>query len=596
MSSTIPLESSHRVREGFTLISALVRLHPRKFAVALTGGIGFALTTVASSIAIRWVIDNVIIPRFERPSVGVSALLAGIGLVVGIGILRSAAVVLRRSFAGIFQWRSAESLSSAVAERYLRQPMSWFQGRSEGDLIARAGVDVEATVGVLAPIPFATGTAVLLVVSTAWLLWLDPAIGAVALVAGPLLLWVNTGYQRRVERPLRAAQHELGQFSGAVHESLDGVQLVKAYGAEERETARLAEIAARVRDQRVRAITLRATFEAVLEWVPAVTNVTLVMVGALRVSSGDLTIGELTAAVFLFALLAFPLRLIGYVLSELPRSQAGWARIREILDAPLEADPAERIGTAPEGVGVWVRGLSHRPGPGLDDTLHEVDLTVPAGQVLALVGATGSGKSTLIEVLGGLRDHRGEISLAAGARAVVLQEAFLFAGTIRANICLGQEFSDEQISAALDWSEASEFIRDLPQGIDTVVGERGVSLSGGQRQRVALARALVRRPTVLLCDDVTSALDPSTEIRVLENLRTHLRGATVVMVASRPSTIRLADQVAYLSEGRLRAHGAHEDLMAAEPGYREIVDAFETDRAAGRGDSRPGTSDLRGAP
>ncbi len=572
-----------RLRSAYRLISALIVLHPKLFAVALTGGVSFAVATVASSLAIRWVIDNVIIVRFEEPPLVGGQLLIGLGLVIGIGLLRSVAVVVRRSFAGIFQWRSAETLSRSVAERYLRQPMSWFQGRSEGDLIARAGVDVEATVSVLAPIPFATGAVVLLALSTSWLLWTDLPIGAVALVAGPSLLWANVRYQRRAEGHFTAAQEHLGDFSGAVHESLDGVNLVKAYGAEERETRRLGELAAMVRESRIAAIRLRATFEALLELVPALTNVSLVVVGAVRISSGDLTIGELTAAVFMFSLLVFPLRLIGYVLSDLPRSQAGWARITEILSDPIMADPKDRIGVAPDGWGVTAVGVTHTPGregsgADMNPTLRDVHLQVPSGQVLAVVGATGSGKTTLIEVLAGLRSHTGEIRVARGPQAVVLQEAFLFAGTIRANLCLGGRYEDEQIWTALDWAAATEFVSEFRQGLDTVVGERGVSLSGGQRQRVALARALLRRPVLLLADDVTSALDPSTEISVLENLRVNFGSTTVVMVASRPSTILLADQVAFLRDGSLVEQGLHSDLMTRHRDYRAIVEAFETDR------------------
>lgn len=572
-----------RLKSAYRLISALIALHPKLFAVALTGGVAFAVATVASSLAIRWVIDNVIIVRFEEPPLAGEQLLIGLGLVIGIGLMRSVAVVVRRSFAGIFQWRSAETLSRSVAERYLRQPMAWFQGRSEGDLIARAGVDVEATVGVLAPIPFAAGAVVLLMLSTSWLLWTDLPVGAVAVVAGPSLLWANVRYQRRAEGHFTAAQGHLGDFSGAVHESLDGVNLIKAYGAEERETRRLGELAAMVRESRIAAIRLRATFEALLELVPALTNVSLIVVGAIRISSGDLTIGELTAAVFMFSLLVFPLRLIGYVLSDLPRSLAGWARITEILSDPIIADPKDRFGVTADGWGITAVGVTHTPGRDVSDTqvdptLRNVNLQVPTGQVLALVGATGAGKTTLIEVLAGLRSHSGEICVAAGPQAVVLQEAFLFAGTIRANLCLGQHYEDEDLWIALDWAAASEFVGGFHNGLDTVIGERGVSLSGGQRQRVALARALLRRPVLLLADDVTSALDPSTEVAVLESLRINLGSSTVVMVASRPSTILLADQVGFIRDGTLVEQGLHSDLMLRHPDYRAIVEAFETDR------------------
>ncbi len=559
----------------------MVRLHPRLFAVAVAGASVFAICTVASSFAVRWVINNVILPRFEEGSVAVGTVLAGTALVTGIGVIRAFGVVIRRTFAGMTQWRVAETLTRDVVDRLVRQPATWHQRRPDGDLVARAGVDVDAAISVLAPVPFATSTVLLLVVASGWLLYIDVVIGAVAIVVFPILIWLNVVYQRKVDRHFDDAQRHLGAFSAGVHESFEGVQLVKAYGAEDRETARLSSMAADVRDARVRAVRLRATFESMLELVPALTNVILVVVGAQRVSSGDIDVGDLSAAVFMFGLLIFPLRLIGYALSELPRSMAGWGRIRSVLDDPYEPDPYDAIGVAPDGVGVKVQDLSYRHHGDELDTLHEISIEVPAGEVLAIVGPTGSGKSTFVDVVAGLlAPATGSIALAAGTRTIVFQEAFLFAGTVRDNLCIGALYGDDELWEALDLAQADVFVRSLPDGLDTLVGERGVSLSGGQRQRIALARAVLRRPSVLLLDDTTSALDPATEAAVLANLRSAFTGTTVVMVASRPSTIALADRVAHLTGGRVVAIGPHADLLATEPEYRDLVEAFESDRAA----------------
>jgi ATP-binding cassette, subfamily B, bacterial len=209
-----------------------------------------------------------------------------------------------------------------------------------------------------------------------------------------------------------------------------------------------------------------------------------------------------------------------------------------------------------------------------------VSLDVASGRIVAVVGPTGSGKTTLVEIVGGLlAPTEGRVAVGDGGRAVVFQEPFLFAGTIRHNLELGTPRTDEELWHALRLARAEGFVHDTPQGIDTVVGERGVSLSGGQRQRIALARALVRRPALLLLDDTTSALDPGTEAAVLGNLRGALAGTTVLMVASRPSTIALADEVVFLAGGRVLDHGPHDELMARRPGYRALVEAFETDRA-----------------
>ena len=211
--------------------------------------------------------------------------------------------------------------------------------------------------------------------------------------------------------------------------------------------------------------------------------------------------------------------------------------------------------------------------------MDDVSLTVPTGRIVAVVGPTGAGKSTLVELAGGLvAPDRGTVATSAGARSLVFQEAFLFAGTIGDNVAMDGEFTEEQTWESLRLACAAGFVADLPDGLDTVVGERGVSLSGGQRQRVALARALVRQPSLLLLDDTTSALDPATERTVLANLRAALATTTVLMVASRPSTIALADDVIYVARGTVVDHGTHGELMSRNASYRQLVEAFEADR------------------
>ncbi len=578
-----------RARRNLRFIFDLVRLQPRLFAVAVGGAAVFALLTVASSFAIGQVIDEVILPSFEDGGVSTSTVLASLGLVIGIGVVRSVAIVVRRSFASITMWRVAQSLTNQVVTRYVEQPASWQNRRADGDLVQRAGVDSEATVSVLAPIPFATGTIIMLVASTIWMLIIDVPLGLVAVVVFPLLLITNVVYEKSVSVHFTRAQDQLGEFSAGVHESFEGVQLVKSYGAEDRETARLGRLADRVRGSRVKAIRLRSLFEALLDVMPSLTNIALVVIGAYQVRSGAVTIGELSSVIFLFTLLIFPLRLIGYTLSELPRSMAAWRRIREVLDEPLEDDPVDALGVADEASGVELDGVTFAHDGDGPPTVRGVDLAVRRGSVTALVGPTGSGKSTIAQLAAGLvGPTSGEVRLQPGARALVFQEAFLLSGTVRDNIELGARFDDREVWEALDQAAATEFVERLPLRLDTVVGERGVSLSGGQRQRLALARALVRRPSLLVLDDTTSALDPSTEALILGRLRSRLTDSTVLMVASRPSTIALADDVVFVADGRIAAHGSHEELLASTAAYRELVEAFESDRTES-GSSTPAT-------
>jgi ATP-binding cassette subfamily B protein len=573
-----------RGRRYVAFVRELVSLHPRLFAAAVGGAFLFALFTVASSIVIRWVIDHVVLPAFEPGGVGTRTVIIGCALIIGVGIVRAVGVVIRRSYAGMTQWRVAESLSNSVSDRYVEQPASWHRRQSDGQLVARAGVDVETTISALAPIPFAAGTVLLVVVSAIWLLAIDLVMGAVAVAVFPLLIVLNVVYQHRVDRHFEAAQQALGDFSGAVHESFEAVQLVKAYGAGERETARLSAMASHIRDARVHAVHLRGTFEAFLEALPSLTNIGLVVLGASRVESGDLTIGELSGFIYMFTLLVFPLRIIGYALSELPHADAGYRRVRAVIDDPTDDDPVGALAVAPDGAAVVFDHVGYTyPGESAP-VVTDAHLRVEQGTVTAIVGATGAGKSTMIDLIGGvLPPTTGSVGIGPGTTAIVFQEAFLFGGSVRDNVTVGLQLDDHAVWQALTWACADGFVRDLPDGLDTMVGERGVTLSGGQRQRVALARALVRRPALLLLDDTTSALDPTTELAVLENLRATLAETTVVMVASRPSTIALADDVLFVEQGRILDHGSHERLMDDVPAYRELVEAFETDRSAPSG-------------
>jgi ATP-binding cassette subfamily B protein len=580
----LPARGIERARNYVGFLNAIISLHAGKFTIAVGGAFVYALCTVASSFAVRWVIDEVIVPRFDEGHVDTSTVVAGCALIVGVGLLRAAGVVTRRTFASMTQYRIAETLASRVADRLVEQPVPWHQRFPDGQLIARGGVDTDTTIRVMAPIPFATSTVLLLIVAGAYLIVTDTVMGLVAVTVFPILMVTNIVYEKLVSGYFDTAQESLGRFTGEIHESFEAVQLVKVYGAEERETARLSVLAGSVRDARIKAIRVRAVFEAVLEAIPALTNIGLVVLGAVRVRDGHLTIGELSGFIFMFTLLVFPLRLIAYALSELPQSYAGFRRVRSTLDDPLEPDPAGSLGVAAAPAAVTLTDVGFTYPTEQSPTIDHAEATIRAGQVTAVVGPTGAGKSTLVDLIGGLVPAtRGTVGVPAGARAVVFQEAFLFGGTVRDNIVLGLDATDEQVWEALRLARGDDFVHGLPDGLDTLVGERGVTLSGGQRQRVALARALIRKPSLLLLDDTTSALDPATELAVLENLRRGLAGTTVVIVASRPSTVALADDVLYVAEGRVVDHGTHTELMERVPDYRTLVEAFEADREHGAG-------------
>ena len=571
-------DAKGRLGEAAKLVNQIVRFHPRLFVIAVSGAALFAICTVASSIGLKWMIDRVILVRFEKGEVDLAALIAGSVIVIGIGLLRALGVVVRRSFAGRTEWRTCETITEKVIDHIVKQPVKWHRQRMTGDIVARCGVDADATVAVLAPLPFSTSVLVMMVVSAGWMLYVDIPLGLLAIVVFPILLTLNIGYQRRIDRFYNVAQKELGTLSEAVHESFDGVMVVKSFGAEGRETEKLARISSRLKDARISAIGVRSVFEAMLDVVPTLINILLIVLGAFRVKSGDMSVGDLSSFIYLFTLLIFPLRIIGYLFSEIPHSVAGWRRIREVLDEELLADPILRIDRAQAGVAIEIKDLcfSHQDG---SPVLKNLSMKIEEGKVVALVGATGCGKSTLLHLISGLIEPiSGSLAVQEGGVALVFQEAFLFAESLRYNITLDADISSERVTKAISAAQCQDFIGDLEQGLETMMGERGVSLSGGQRQRVALARAIAQDRPVLLLDDTTSALDPKTESNVVSSLRGISTGRTLLIVASRPSTIALADEVLFMADGRIVDQGTHQSLLEKSEPYRLLISAFEHDR------------------
>jgi len=563
------------VREFIRLVARITRGHRRTFFIAVSGAATYAICTVLSAAGVRHVIDAAITLRFEDGSVGARSVAWAMLILIGIGFVRAVGVVARRSFAGITEWRAAGSFATQVIDRICAQPVWWLRTHPTGEVVSRLTVDAEAAVSMLAPLPFASSVVVLMAFATIAMLSTDLLLGLIGLFILPVLLLVNLGYQRRVDSFFSAAQEHLGDLSSAVHESFEGVTVVKAFGAEEREARRLSRVAERLRDARVETVRLRSLFESLLDLIPSLAIVVLLFVGAWRVGSGEMTVGEVSGFVYLFSLLTFPLRIIGYALSELPHSRAGLTHIDQfVAGETLRTKGVVRqrdVGVRMRDVSVIFDGQS-QPALAIDDVM------VPSRSAVAVVGETGSGKSTLVGALAGVQPFSGELVVGEGGVAPVFQETFLFATTIRENILFGSDRNEHEIREALRVADALEFVDALPAGLDTVVGERGVGLSGGQRRRLALARALLSGREVLVLDDTTSALDPETEARVVRNLMSTAVDRTLVIVASRPSTMAMVGRVVFLSEGRVVEQGTHEELLSRSTRYAALMESYESDR------------------
>jgi ABC-type multidrug transport system fused ATPase/permease subunit len=572
-------------RQGVGVVLRYARAQPLTFATSLVGATLYAFAAVGTTVALGRITDEVILPAFSGGVSRSTALGAGL-VILGIALLRAVSIVFRRYFAALTTYRTQASLRRAVTDRYVDVPLAYHRRRPTGELLAHADADVLAATEVLNALPFSLGVVVLIVVALVSLALVDPVLTALALALFPAMAVLNRLYTDRVARPAGIVQQRVGEVSAVVHESFDGALVVKTLGRTDAEVARLDAAADRLRDARVRVGRIRGAFEPAFDALPNLGIILVLLIGTWQVTSGRLAPGDLVQAMALFGLLAFPMRVVGFFLQELPRAVVATTRIERVLAEPPAHDAApERPAVLPAGpLGVRFEHVGFRYGD--TPVLVDVDLEVRPGEVLALVGPTGSGKTTLCELLVRLEEPTAgrillggvdlaELPVEAVRRAVALvfQESFLFADSVKENVTLGDPVHPEDLERALRVACAHDFIAALPDGPATVVGERGVTLSGGQRQRVALARALVRRPRVLILDDATSAVDPVVEARILDGLRATLATTTIV-VAHRRSTIELADRVAFLDGGRLVAVGAHRRLLGL-PAYAAIVQAYD---------------------
>jgi ABC-type multidrug transport system fused ATPase/permease subunit len=571
-----------------------IRDEPRIFAVAVAGSVFFGALVVSTAFIVGAIVGKVIVPAFAEGQADTGMLWLGGLALFAVSVFKVVGIFGRRLGAGYMQFRLQASYRRRVTRRYLDLPLAWHHRHATGTLLSNANSDVEAAWFPIAPLPFAVGTVAMLVGAIGSLFFTDWVLALIGLAIFPTLFALNVTYSRRMAPRQARAQRLRAEVSEIAHESFDGALVVKTMGREGQETARFGERAGELRDALISVGRLRGVFDPLMDALPSLGTLTVLIVGGLRLQAGAIGVTELVSVAFLFTVLAFPVRAIGWVLAELPRSVAGWDRLQHVLTATGEmvygARPADADGGPAalvfDRVDYGFAGEDGEPGP---DVLHGVTFTAPAGRTVALVGPTGAGKSTITGLAVRLVDpHAGTVTIdtadareysaaaLASTTALVAQVPFVFDDTVRANVALDRDdIDDDRVWEALRLAQADDFVRRLPDGLETTVGERGTSLSGGQRQRLTLARALAGRPRLLVLDDATSAVDPRVEAAILAALRGGDQATTILVVAYRRATIALADRVVYVEHGRVVATGTHTELLASTPGYADLVTAYE---------------------
>jgi ATP-binding cassette, subfamily B, bacterial len=514
--------------------------------------------------------------------------------IVGAGLVRLAFSVARRLIAGRVSLGVEYDLRNRMYQHLQSLELAFFDQQQTGQLMSRSTVDLQAVRFFLGyGLIFILQSLVTILVAAAVMLALNVELGALALLPAPLIFVVAYRYGKLNRPASQEVQQRIAELTAEVEENVGGIRLVKAFAREERQLGRVRDKAGRVFEQSMVSTRLRAFYNPFIGFLPSLGLGVVLLVGGRQAIRGQITIGEFVAFYGYVQLLVSPVRMLGIALGMSQRAVASGARVFEVLDRQPEMTVPEGAPKLPAGDGhVEFRDVSFAYEGAEERVLDAIDLDVPAGRTIAIVGGTGSGKSTLVSLLPRLYDPtEGSVTIdGAPVSAVRLEslrsqvglvsdDPFLFSDTIRNNIAYARsDASQDVVEDAARRADIHDFIAGLPDGYDTLVGERGMTLSGGQRQRVAIARALVMDPRVLILDDATSSVDASTEASIKRALRELMEGRTTFIIGHRLSTIALADEIVVLEAGRVVARGTHEELLEASELYAEIAEKGMPDR------------------
>jgi ATP-binding cassette subfamily B multidrug efflux pump len=552
----------------------------RKLSLGLLAIVGTVALGLASPLLLGSAVDSL------RTEVSRSTLLGYAGLIVGVTLVQGMFGYTQRMIL-VGMSRDIEfDLRNDYLASLERQPPAFFQDHPTGDLMARATNDLQAVRMVCGPaIMYLANTVLGGTGAVIFMLRIHPGLASIALLAMPVVALTTKLFGERIHTLFERVQEQFADFTTRAQENLAGVRVVRAYAREEHQQEEFRRLNQAYVDGNRSLIGWSVSFHPLLQTIIGLAAAAVLWYGGSLVLHGRISIGQFVTFNFFLAKLVWPMIALGWVINLAQRAAASLSRIRAILDTVPAIRDEPPLADAPELRGeVTMRGLTFAYRPDLPPVLRGIELRVAAGQTVALVGRTGSGKSTLLSLLPRLFDpppgtlavdgidvRRLPLARLRASIGMVPQETFLFSTTLRDNIALGApDAAPEEVAEAARLAGLELDLAGFPQGLDTVVGERGLTLSGGQKQRVALARALLRQPRILLLDDCLSAVDTQTEEMILRNLRQVFAGRTVFLVSHRVSTVKDADLILVLDGGEVLERGTHSQLLAAGGLYADL--------------------------
>jgi len=557
----------------------------RPYKLSLIVSIVLAVGSQGAQIALIWitkhVIDGALRPH-DRHKLWIF-----VGVIVALGLARAILMAARRLISGRQALAVEMDMRQGLYAHLVRLSFGFYDRHQTGQLMSRATVDLQGVRFFLGYGLIFFFQNVLTVVSvTAVLLVFQWKLALIALAITPVLVVAAYRYSHIAHPTLREVQQKLADVATVAEENIVGVHVVKSFAQEPQESAKFHARSEDVFQQTLRANRQRALYVPFISWIPLLAQGAVLLVGARMVTSGELSVGGFVAFNLYLGMLVMPLRSLGMWIGQAQRATASGERIFQVMDEPEEIAEREDAVELPPGGGdlrfehVRFEYLEGRP------VLDDVTLDVPAGRTIALIGQTGSGKTTLTSLIPRFYDVTAgrvlvdgidvrDVTLTSLRRGigVISQDPFLFSATVRENITFGApDLDDAEVERIARLAQAHEFVAQLPDGYETVIGERGITLSGGQRQRLAIARALAVDPRILILDDATASVDATTEARIRVGLREAMRDRTTLIIAHRLSTIALADEIVVLDQGRIAARGEHEELLGSSEVYRDIYE------------------------